>query len=1252
MSAPVEPVEPVDQPQQLETVDAIETPATTTATETPEPTPSTEAEETQTGETTEVDSEPIPEKPKPKPKPNLKNLPSLLSGSSAVTTAKVAWGPNMKPVAPLSVTPVSTPSLPSSASGSGSSSPVSAKRMKSKTVQKTFSMDLESQLSITKPELSRIIQSIKQAHNVSIESTLSRNSRIFLISGTVKNVQAAEGELIKKLTKPITVQFEIPSQCKSSIIGQGGRTIREMSEEFEVKINVAKESIEGSFDEDLNDDMTMVTLFGDYNSVKLAKDKIMAIVKERTKNSTARITIKNATILPFVGLSKFEPLNDSEDVKIQFYPEQTSADVVITGPREEVNSLKTKIQNLLSGLENDITEEKVKIPTRFQTVIDGDALKDKFNVIVKFPEDSHDEFVSFIGQTDSVGEAISFARSSSKAYSVDSLDISKAHSNNIAHARNLALYFKKYPAVLKPILDDYPTVKISLPKLSALTDPEATSVDLVISAKSENTKDIKAARKEVVALVNNISPSDTLCVDDIDYDLFHKNANHILLATEEQVSFVIVGDYVPGDNTIILIANNSDEDFKPSTEEVQKKLQEINHSLDTLREKQKELHTKVYELSSKKQDKFFGSDSIFRKLITEGIDSGNGFVQFKLHTPSESQFTIRGPEKAVKLADKDINQVLADTSEKAKQTVDVPGNTVSRIIGNKGSNLQAIREKFGIQIDIPQSDGKGQDLSQPVTITLVGNPYVLAHAKRYLQAEAKKWADIVTKELIVPIKYHRNLIGPNGVYRNRLQDKYNVFINFPRTSEVVTVRGPSRGVKQAYEELKNLLDFEMENSHKVVIPVPAEHVPRVIGKNGDVINDIRAEFGVEMEFLDKPSGGSAKEGESVNLEITGTRQAIKDAQKKVEEVIAAAEDYTIESIDVPRKYHKVIVGAGGNKLREIITKAGGDEIRNRAVDIPNADSQSDKITVQGPKKFVKKVIEQIQQIVKEGENSITKELNIEKERQGALVGPGGYVRRQLESEFNVVIQIPNKDQEGPVTITGLPENVEKAEKKIMTEILRDDFDIELKVPASLHAFISERGALFQKLRLDYFVNVRHGSSSRRAQRLNKGRLNIPLSVVRPATEDEKKQKYKVTILEVGEPAKEGEEGDIPWRLKYEPIDVEDLLNESGEGDKKSEPKKVDEQKKKEALDKVSKLINDKIARIPEITYAGYIWVPDVKILNRVIGPGGSNINKMRKETDAYIYIPRRSEDVNDVIYIRGSKEDVEKSVKMITETLN
>ena len=65
----------------------------------------------------------------------------------------------------------------------------------------------------------------------------------------------------------------------------------------------------------------------------------------------------------------------------------------------------------------------------------------------------------------------------------------------------------------------------------------------------------------------------------------------------------------------------------------------------------------------------------------------------------------------------------------------------------------------------------------------------LTHAKKYMAAEAKKWADIITKELIVPTKFHGNMIGQHGTYRNRLQEKYNVFINFPRDNEIVTIRG-------------------------------------------------------------------------------------------------------------------------------------------------------------------------------------------------------------------------------------------------------------------------------------------------------------------------------------------------------------------------------------------------------------------------------------------------------------------------------
>lgn len=109
----------------------------------------------------------------------------------------------------------------------------------------------------------------------------------------------------------------------------------------------------------------------------------------------------------------------------------------------------------------------------------------------------------------------------------------------------------------------------------------------------------------------------------------------------------------------------------------------------------------------------------------------------------------------------------------------------------------------------------------------------------------------------------------------------------------------------------------------------------------------------------------------------------------MESIVAEASDFVTEVLKIDHKYHKSIVGSGGHILREIISKAGGEEIRNKSVDIPNADSENKDITVQGPQKFVKKVVEEINKIVKDAENSVTKTIDIPAERKGALIGPGG-----------------------------------------------------------------------------------------------------------------------------------------------------------------------------------------------------------------------------------------------------------------------
>ncbi|CAI4043666.1 Scp160p SKDI_10G1350 [Saccharomyces kudriavzevii IFO 1802] len=1169
---------------------------------------------------------------KPTPLPSLKDLPSLGS-NAALANVKVNWGPNMKPV--VSSSPSPSPSAPSLTTGLG------ATRMRSKNIQEAFALDLESQLSITKPELSRIVQSVKKNHDVSVESTLSKNSRTFLISGVAANVHEAKRELVKKLTKPINAVIEVPSKCKASIIGSGGRTIREISDAYEVKINVSKEVNEGSYDEDMDDTTSDVSLFGDFESVSMAKAKILAIVREETKNATIKVVVDDEKYLPYVDVSSFT--SDDDEVKVQFY--KKSGDIVISGPREKAKATKASIQDYLKKLASDLDEEKVKIPSKFQFLIDAGELKEKYNVIVTFPSTPGDELVSFIGLRDEVAEAITYARSSSKSYVVESLDISKAHSKNITHAKNLIMYFTKY-SVLKGLVESHPNVKISLPSIQSL--PTAETITVHISAKSDEANDIKTVRKELISFVNNFPPSETLTITDLDYELFGGSIKHCLLASESSVAFVQFGDYYPNDNTVLLIALTEDEDFKPSIEEIQASLKKANESLDSLRAKQNNMKTKIYEFSEEIQDSLFKPSSATWKLIMENISEQEGHIQIKLHTPEQNQLTVRGDEKAANVANKIFESILSSPSSKSKMTVNIPANSVARLIGNKGSNLQQIREKFACQVDIPNEEINNAAKDRNVEITLTGLEYNLIHAKTYMTAEAKKWADIITKEIIVPIKFHGNMIGQHGTYRNRLQEKYNVFINFPRDSEIVTIRGPSRGVNKAHEELKALLDFEMENGHKMIINVPAEHVPRIIGKNGDNINDIRAEYGVEMDFLQKSTDPKVQETGEVELEITGSRQNIKDAAKRVESIVAEASDFVTEVLKIDHKYHKSIVGGGGHTLRDIISKAGGEEIRNKSVDIPNADSESQDITVQGPQKFVKAVVAEINKIVKDGENSVTKTLEIPAERKGALIGPGGMVRRQLESEFSISLFVPNKDDpSGKITITGLPENVEKAEKKILNEIIRENFDREVNVPASVYEYVSERGAFIQKLRMDLFVNVRFGNTSKKANKLARAPIEIPLEKVRGSTEGENAEKTKFTVEEVAAPSTE--EGDITMRLTYEPVDLSSILDdEEKEVEKETS---VDSAKKEEALDTAVKLIEERIAKAPSATYAGYVWGADTRKFNMIVGPGGSNIKKIREAADVVINVPRKTDKVNDVVYIRGTKAGVEKAGEMVLKSL-
>lgn len=1175
--------------------------------------------ETESESKSENDSETVDGVPTPTPTPVKVSFPRLggNSGSSSGSTGSnaLSWGSTLKSVGSAAASNKARPS-----------SMGSAKPMRSKNIQEVFSLDLEAQYQITKAEFSSIIQTIKQKYDVSVESTLSKTSRTFLISGASDKIGLARRDLVKKLTKPVSVSFEVPSKTRSAIIGSGGRTIRGISDSTGVKIDVPKEVNEDSYDADLEDYNVSISLHGDAESVTLAKNKILEIVKEETKNARIVVPVEDPKLVSFIEL---ESIDTPADVKVQLFTNNEPSEIVLTGPRDDVKLAKVKVINYMNELGLRIIVKKEKVPFKFHSLINAAELKEKFHVEVKPPHAVDDDHFVFTGLADNVNEAITYAKNQSKYHAIESLEISKAHGKNLEHAKHLVLYFHKYN-ILKEISERFPNVQITLPKLE--TVPALESVIITLIAKNEFTDEIKNARKQIVALVNELAPEQTLVVSDLDYHLFHKDIKQTLLATENDVQFVQLGDYYPDNDSILLITKVDEEDFKPSDDELKAKLQSVNQQLDSLRQKQSALASNVLTLSKEQQAQLFSEDKVTLKLINEEVTHAGAHALIKLGTPSADKITIRGDDNGCKIASAAIKSIIENPSVESKITFQVPTNVVARLIGPKGAHLQQIRDKFDVTTFIPQ-DAKDEHTE----ITLTGLKFNLDHAKPYILAEAKKWSDIITKELVVPSKYHGTLIGSQGSYRIRLENKYSVYIKFPKEGEVVTIRGPSRGVKGAYEELKALLDFEIENSHKETVKVPVEYVTRVIGKSGETINDIRAEFGVELNFLDKTDSEAAKKAGEVELEIIGSRTNIKEAASKVKSIIKEASDYeTVKIEDVNPKWFSEIVGRNGAQLKNIISKAGGDLIHNKRLRIPDADAEEKAIVVAGPTDFVKKAVKHIKEIIDSLENSVVVELSVPQEKFGLLIGPGGSVRQALETEFNVRIHVPNRDsKDETVKISGSPANTEACKAKIEKDIIKEKFDAVVEVPAEYHFYVSNSGLLFQTLRNELSIDVSHGKFNRTAQKLARAKYTVPENI-----RENEGSKFNVITKKLEEP--ESTSQSIPWRLTYDPVDLSDVLGEEY---------KKEIESKDTVIEKVTKLIEERIAEAKNANTEGFIWAKDPKKFRNIVGPNGSKVKEIRNSTKTVIHVPRNNDAVNDVIYVRGSEEGVKKAVELITSKL-
>ena len=142
----------------------------------------------------------------------------------------------------------------------------------------------------------------------------------------------------------------------------------------------------------------------------------------------------------------------------------------------------------------------------------------------------------------------------------------------------------------------------------------------------------------------------------------------------------------------------------------------------------------------------------------------------------ENEAILRGPSSAVRELKVKIDVFVEEERQNDLErghvtTFEFPQKYVNILIGKKGENIKKYREDF--DLDIQVSDGK---------VEIKGPKAKADLAKSRILSLCKKLEDEATHVLKIKPQYHRDLIGAKGSQVNRLQLRYNVRIQFPRST--------------------------------------------------------------------------------------------------------------------------------------------------------------------------------------------------------------------------------------------------------------------------------------------------------------------------------------------------------------------------------------------------------------------------------------------------------------------------------------
>uniref|UniRef100_A0A8C2ZPY6 Vigilin n=1 Tax=Cyclopterus lumpus TaxID=8103 RepID=A0A8C2ZPY6_CYCLU len=364
-----------------------------------------------------------------------------------------------------------------------------------------------------------------------------------------------------------------------------------------------------------------------------------------------------------------------------------------------------------------------------------------------------------------------------------------------------------------------------------------------------------------------------------------------------------------------------------------------------------------------------------------------------------------------------LTQVYAKAKSVMVVEVTAPAWLHRFIIGKKGQNIGRITQQLP-RVHIEFTDGEER-------ISLEGPTAEVEQAQAQIQEIIK---DLLVRmdytEVIIDQRFHRHLIGKNGVNINRIKEQYKVSVRIPQDSErsgLVRIEGDPKGVQLARRELIEMVQ-RMENERTKDLIVEQKLHRSIIGQKGEKIKEVRDKFPEVIINFPDPSQ------KSDIVQLRGPKNEVEKCGKFLQKIIADLIENSFSlSVPIFKQFHKNIIGKGGANIKKI------REETNTKIDLPTENSNSEMIVITGKKSNCEAARDRILSIQRELANIKEAEVAIPARLHNSLIGSKGcLVRSIMEDCSGVHIHFPSEGSgSDKVTIRGPVGEVEKAKKQLL-----------------------------------------------------------------------------------------------------------------------------------------------------------------------------------------------------------------------------